>query len=200
MGRHPASSKHPSSLLQASAAWTPKRGRRSCTTWKVSSTRRSSLVSRAALTITPSQVSFTGEKDRQILGTGREGGRRKIGQRVPARFLRAQGKKMLENMGFIPTTGGPFLVARMLSNPCLAWPFPQGCCCTEALLNPSSILGTGIAVALKQAMTPEFKTYQQQVVANCKALSAALTSLGYHVVTGKKITLSGTISTPFLSK
>ncbi|ETE72452.1 Serine hydroxymethyltransferase, cytosolic, partial [Ophiophagus hannah] len=45
-------------------------------------------------------------------------------------------------------------------------------------------VGTGIAVALKQAMTPEFKTYQQQVVANCKALSAALTSLGYHVVTG----------------
>ncbi|KAM3826872.1 serine hydroxymethyltransferase, cytosolic isoform 1-T2 [Vipera latastei] len=42
----------------------------------------------------------------------------------------------------------------------------------------------GIAVALKQAMTPEFRTYQQQVVANCKALSAALTSLGYHVVTG----------------
>ncbi|XP_034297398.1 serine hydroxymethyltransferase, cytosolic isoform X2 [Pantherophis guttatus] len=42
----------------------------------------------------------------------------------------------------------------------------------------------GIAVALKQAMTPEFKTYQQQVVANCKALSAALTSLGYHIVTG----------------
>lgn len=76
----------------------------------------------------------------------------------------------------------------------------QGCYCTEALLNPSSILGgnvgTGIAVALKQAMTPEFRTYQQQVVANCKALSAALTSLGYHVVTGKKIIPSGTISTP----
>lgn len=51
-------------------------------------------------------------------------------------------------------------------------------------------------MALKQAMTPEFKTYQQQVVANCKALSAALISSGYHVVTGKETIPSGTISTP----
>ncbi|XP_025938897.1 serine hydroxymethyltransferase, cytosolic isoform X1 [Apteryx rowi] len=42
----------------------------------------------------------------------------------------------------------------------------------------------GIAVALRQAMTPEFKAYQQQVVANCKALSAALMELGYDIVTG----------------
>ncbi|XP_020823028.1 LOW QUALITY PROTEIN: serine hydroxymethyltransferase, cytosolic [Phascolarctos cinereus] len=42
----------------------------------------------------------------------------------------------------------------------------------------------GVAVALKQALTPEFKAYQQQVVANCKALSAAMIELGYHVVTG----------------
>ncbi|XP_074866368.1 serine hydroxymethyltransferase, cytosolic [Carettochelys insculpta] len=42
----------------------------------------------------------------------------------------------------------------------------------------------GIAVTLKQAMTPEFRAYQQQVVANCKALSAAMIDLGYHVVTG----------------
>ncbi|XP_010178031.1 PREDICTED: serine hydroxymethyltransferase, cytosolic [Mesitornis unicolor] len=42
----------------------------------------------------------------------------------------------------------------------------------------------GIAVALRQAMTPEFKAYQQQVVANCKALSAALMELGYNIVTG----------------
>ncbi|KAK2543666.1 Shmt1 [Columba livia] len=42
----------------------------------------------------------------------------------------------------------------------------------------------GIAVALRQAMTPEFKAYQQQVVANCKALSAALIELGYDIVTG----------------
>ncbi|PKU37064.1 serine cytosolic [Limosa lapponica baueri] len=42
----------------------------------------------------------------------------------------------------------------------------------------------GIAVALRQAMTPEFKAYQQQVVANCKALSTALMELGYDIVTG----------------
>lgn len=42
----------------------------------------------------------------------------------------------------------------------------------------------GIAVTLKQAMTPEFKAYQKQVVANCKALSAAMVDLGYEVVTG----------------
>uniref|UniRef100_A0A6J0VBR0 Serine hydroxymethyltransferase n=2 Tax=Pogona vitticeps TaxID=103695 RepID=A0A6J0VBR0_9SAUR len=42
----------------------------------------------------------------------------------------------------------------------------------------------GIAVSLKQAMTPEFKVYQTQVLANCKALSKALVDLGYHIVTG----------------
>uniref|UniRef100_A0A8U7N3X5 Serine hydroxymethyltransferase n=1 Tax=Corvus moneduloides TaxID=1196302 RepID=A0A8U7N3X5_CORMO len=42
----------------------------------------------------------------------------------------------------------------------------------------------GIAVALRQAMTPEFKAYQQQVVANCKALSTALMEMGYDIVTG----------------
>lgn len=42
----------------------------------------------------------------------------------------------------------------------------------------------GVAVALKQAMTTEFKIYQLQVVANCRALSEALTELGYKIVTG----------------
>ncbi|XP_077019541.1 serine hydroxymethyltransferase, cytosolic isoform X3 [Tamandua tetradactyla] len=42
----------------------------------------------------------------------------------------------------------------------------------------------GVAVALKQAMTPEFRAYQYQVVANCQALSQALTQLGYKIVTG----------------
>ncbi|XP_007574416.1 serine hydroxymethyltransferase, cytosolic-like [Poecilia formosa] len=42
----------------------------------------------------------------------------------------------------------------------------------------------GVAVALKQAMTPEFKAYQLQVLANCKALSSSLTDLGYKIVTG----------------
>lgn len=43
----------------------------------------------------------------------------------------------------------------------------------------------GVAVALKQAMTPEFKAYQLQVLANCKALSSALVDHGYKIVTGK---------------
>ncbi|KAJ0000752.1 hypothetical protein NQD34_005772 [Periophthalmus magnuspinnatus] len=42
----------------------------------------------------------------------------------------------------------------------------------------------GVAVALKQAMTPEFKAYQTQVLANCKALSNALIDHGYKIVTG----------------
>uniref|UniRef100_A0AC11CTI8 Serine hydroxymethyltransferase 1 n=2 Tax=Caprinae TaxID=9963 RepID=A0AC11CTI8_SHEEP len=42
----------------------------------------------------------------------------------------------------------------------------------------------GVAVALKQAMTPEFRAYQRQVVANCRALAEALMGLGYRVVTG----------------
>ncbi|XP_035419173.1 serine hydroxymethyltransferase, cytosolic isoform X3 [Cygnus atratus] len=49
---------------------------------------------------------------------------------------------------------------------------------------PGLCLPAGIAVALRQAMTPEFKAYQQQVVANCRALSAALMELGYDIVTG----------------
>lgn len=43
----------------------------------------------------------------------------------------------------------------------------------------------GVAVALKQAMTPEFKAYQMQVLANCKALSNALIEYGYKIVTGE---------------
>uniref|UniRef100_A0A673K5Y2 Serine hydroxymethyltransferase n=1 Tax=Sinocyclocheilus rhinocerous TaxID=307959 RepID=A0A673K5Y2_9TELE len=42
----------------------------------------------------------------------------------------------------------------------------------------------GVAVALKQALTPEFKTYQLQVLANCSALGATLMEKGYKVVTG----------------
>jgi len=42
----------------------------------------------------------------------------------------------------------------------------------------------GIAVAMKQAKTQEFKDYQKQVVQNAKAVAAGLMSLGYCVVTG----------------
>lgn len=56
----------------------------------------------------------------------------------------------------------------------------------KAAASPSLALWfTGVAVALKQAMTPEFKVYQQQVLANCKALSNALVGHGYKIVTGK---------------
>jgi len=43
---------------------------------------------------------------------------------------------------------------------------------------------SALAVALKQANTQEFKQYQQQVVANCQALSKRMTELGYTIVSG----------------
>ena len=39
-------------------------------------------------------------------------------------------------------------------------------------------------MALKQAATPEFKAYQEQVVRNCKAFAEALTARGYSIVSG----------------
>ena len=41
-----------------------------------------------------------------------------------------------------------------------------------------------LAVALKQATTPEFVDYQKQVVKNCAALASRLTELGYTLVSG----------------
>lgn len=41
---------------------------------------------------------------------------------------------------------------------------------------------SALAVALKQANTEEFRVYQQQVVANCKAICKRLQDLGYTVV------------------
>jgi glycine hydroxymethyltransferase len=40
------------------------------------------------------------------------------------------------------------------------------------------------AVALKEALEPEFKTYQAQVVKNARALAEELKRLGYHLVSG----------------
>jgi len=40
------------------------------------------------------------------------------------------------------------------------------------------------AVCLKEAMEPEFRGYQQQVLANARALAAALSRLGFRVVSG----------------
>ena len=40
------------------------------------------------------------------------------------------------------------------------------------------------AVCLKEAMEPSFKEYQKQVVANAKALAAAIAKSGFRIVTG----------------
>lgn len=40
------------------------------------------------------------------------------------------------------------------------------------------------AVALKEALEPEFKEYQRQIVANAKAMAEEFLNLGYHVVSG----------------
>jgi glycine hydroxymethyltransferase len=40
------------------------------------------------------------------------------------------------------------------------------------------------AVAFKEALTPEFKTYQRQIVANAKALAAGLMGHGFRLLTG----------------
>jgi glycine hydroxymethyltransferase len=43
----------------------------------------------------------------------------------------------------------------------------------------------GKAVAFKEALTPEFKAYQQQVVKNAKALADTLTARGLRIVSGR---------------
>ena len=42
----------------------------------------------------------------------------------------------------------------------------------------------GKAVAAEEALTPAYRTYAHSVVENCKAMAAAFTAMGYHVVTG----------------
>lgn len=43
---------------------------------------------------------------------------------------------------------------------------------------------SGLACALKQAVGPEYKAYQQQVLKNCTALATALAAKGYKLVSG----------------
>merc|ERR1712113_22240 len=43
---------------------------------------------------------------------------------------------------------------------------------------------TALAVALKMAQTPEFRTYQEQVMKNAKALGESLSSHGFDLVSG----------------
>ncbi|MFA6536702.1 MAG: serine hydroxymethyltransferase [Candidatus Paceibacterota bacterium] len=42
----------------------------------------------------------------------------------------------------------------------------------------------GVAVALKEAMSPAFKKYAKQVVKNAKALAGELKRLGWHIISG----------------
>jgi glycine hydroxymethyltransferase len=49
---------------------------------------------------------------------------------------------------------------------------------------PHNQTTAGIAVALKEAATPEFKKYAQLIVDNAKALAAALVERGFELVTG----------------
>ena len=42
----------------------------------------------------------------------------------------------------------------------------------------------GKAVAAEEALTPAYRAYAHSVVENCKAMVAAFTAMGYHVVTG----------------
>src|SRR6202012_3044113 len=50
------------------------------------------------------------------------------------------------------------------------------------------------AVCFKEAMEPSFKTYQQQVAANAKALAASIAQQGFRIVSG------GTDNHPLLIK
>lgn len=65
-----------------------------------------------------------------------------------------------------------------LENPINAAVFPglQG--------GPHNSAIAGVATACKQAMTPEFRQYQQQIVANAKQLCESLAKRGYKIVTG----------------
>src|SRR5262245_64593890 len=40
------------------------------------------------------------------------------------------------------------------------------------------------AVSFKEALQPEFKTYQQQILKNAKALAQAIADAGFHIVSG----------------
>ena len=51
----------------------------------------------------------------------------------------------------------------------------------------SRFVSLGVGVALKQALTPEYKVYQQEVVDNCRALCKSLQDKGYTIVSGKRL-------------
>ena len=77
---------------------------------------------------------------------------------------------------------------------------------------PHNHITAGIAVALKEASTSEFKEYANQIILNAKVLSSAMASLGYSIVSGgtdnhlflidtiKSVNLSGAEASDILEK
>ncbi|MBU1119784.1 serine hydroxymethyltransferase [Patescibacteria group bacterium] len=77
---------------------------------------------------------------------------------------------------------------------------------------PHNHITAAIAVALKEASTPEFKEYAKQVILNAKALSESLMNLGYTIVSGgtdnhlflidvmKSVNLTGSQASDILEK
>lgn len=64
-------------------------------------------------------------------------------------------------------------------------------CLAAAFFHPAGLQGgphnhtiSGLACALKQAATPEFKQYQEQVLANSTALADGLAKRGFRLVSG----------------
>jgi glycine hydroxymethyltransferase len=75
--------------------------------------------------------------------------------------------------GLILARSNPDLEKKFQS---LVFPGTQG--------GPAMHVIAGKAVAFKEAMEPEFRAYQEQVVANARTMAAALIERGYHVVSG----------------
>jgi len=77
---------------------------------------------------------------------------------------------------------------------------------------PHNHVTAAMAVALREASTPEFKEYSKQTVVNAKALAEALKDLGYTVISGgtdnhlflvdvmKSVSLTGSQASDFLEK
>ncbi|WP_018872698.1 serine hydroxymethyltransferase [Thioalkalivibrio sp. ALJ16] len=75
--------------------------------------------------------------------------------------------------GFIITKGQPELNKKFQS---LIFPGTQG--------GPLMHVIAGKAVAFKEALEPEFKTYQKQVIANARAMAEVLVERGFDIVSG----------------
>ena len=57
----------------------------------------------------------------------------------------------------------------------------------KCILTLCNICVLAVAVALNQACRPEFKVYQEQVIANARVMSKVLQEKGYKVVTGENL-------------